>query len=219
MKEAVIILIPAYNPEKELVEIVKELQPTKIIVVNDGSENKQYFEKIKPYCEIISNEKNMGKGVALKKGFSYIIEKYPNIHGVVTVDADGQHLVKDIKNVKQVLEKTENKIVLGTRNFREKQVPIINKIGNIFINYVFDRKTKVKIRDTQTGLRGIPTKYLNEIIKIPGERYEYEINQLKFLAENVEIVQVKIATVYSKKIKSSFKRIKDSIKVLKAIIK
>lgn len=59
----------------------------------------------------------------------------------------------------------------------------------------FYRKTKVKINDTQTGLRGIPTKYLNEIIKIPGE---YEINQLKFFAKNVEIVQVKIATVYSK---------------------
>lgn len=83
----------------------------------------------------------------------------------------------------------------------------------------FYRKTKVKINDTQTGLRGIPTKYLNEIIKIPGQRYEYEINQLKFFAKNVEIVQLKIATVYSKEIKSSFKRIKDSIKVLKAMNK
>lgn len=219
MEKRVIILIPAYNPEKELVEIVKKLQANKIIVVNDGSESTKYFEEIKQYCEIINNEKNMGKGVALKRGFTYIIEKYPNVHGVVTADADGQHLVDDIEKIKRTLQKSESKIVLGTRNFKEKQVPIINKVGNIFISYVFYRKTKVKINDTQTGLRGIPKKYLNEIIKIPGERYEYEINQLKFFAKNVEIVQVKIATVYSKKIKSSFKRIKDSIKVLKAMSK
>ena len=44
---------------------------------------------------------------------------------------------KKLVEIVKKLQESESKIVLGTRKFKEKQVPIINKVGNIFISYVF----------------------------------------------------------------------------------
>ena len=67
----------------------------KIIIVDDGSNDKEIFEKITKIdkCVVISHDKNMGKGMALKSGISYykdnLSDKY---YGAVCLDCDGQHL-------------------------------------------------------------------------------------------------------------------------------
>ena len=72
----IVILIPAYEPDEKMIDLLSSLKKTKlkVIVVDDGSgENyKEVFKKAKEYAEVISYEVNRGKGVALKNGLEYI---------------------------------------------------------------------------------------------------------------------------------------------------
>ena len=71
--EKVIVIIPAYNPNEKLIELVEKID-NQIIVINDGSrEEREYiFKKISNKAIILKNEKNRGKGYSLKKGFKYV---------------------------------------------------------------------------------------------------------------------------------------------------
>ena len=85
----------------------------------------------------------------------------------------------------------------------------------------FELRTGVRINDTQTGLRGIPFKYLNNFCNVEGARYEYEINMLLFAVENnIKIIEEPIECVYLNNNKSShYRMIKDSIKIVSKILK
>lgn len=226
--EDIVIIIPAYNPDEELVRLVEELNRrkfSKIVVINDGSklECNQYFDLIKDKCYLLKNNENKGKGNALKKVFNFLRKQDCDFKAVVTVDADGQHCVEDVNNIANKLrENSKNgneKIILGSRNFYQKKIPIKNKIGNRIGAYIFRKTKKMQISDTQSGLRGIPLKYLKDFENIQGERYEYEQNCLNYIAYNhIPYEEVFIKTIYKEKQKSSFRIIKDTYRVIRAFL-
>ena len=219
MKE-IAIIIPVYNPDEELIKVVRQLKENgfeHILVIDDGSDrlHQQPFIPIQQNCDILKNKVNEGKGVALKKGFSYILQQKVPIKAVVTVDADGQHKIEDIQEVAKQTLKIEEGIVLGTRNLKANTVPFRNKLGNTIASMCFQLKTKQKLEDTQTGLRGIPLQYIEELVAIVGKRYEYEMNVLKYYAkQGIMMYEVPIETVYKEKQKSHFAAIKDSLNII-----
>ena len=224
MKDDVVIVIPAYNPSNILVEIINKLQEekyTKIIVINDGSKDKQVFDKLKNKVIVLEHAVNQGKGCALKIGFSYCSNNLKDIIGVITVDADGQHEIDDINKLYSMFQKKTNCIILGSRNFKNRNIPLKSKFGNNVMSIIVKQKTKVKIKDTQTGLRAIPIKYINEIIKLKGKRFEYETNMLLHcISKKIDIIEVPIKTIYMKNNRTSnFRPLKDSIQICKTIIK
>ena len=226
MNTKIIILIPAYNPTIDLINLVKDLKNNlyeNIVVVNDGSSESymSIFDTISNFCTTIHHSKNCGKGKALKTGFEYIYNNYQNNYICITVDADGQHLVKDINKVRNFALKNKNHLVLGCRNFKEAKVPFRNRIGNLFISLFFNLIYKVKLQDTQTGLRAIPSIYIPELLNIKGTSYEYEQNMLIYFVKNFKekISYVTITAVYNKNQSSYFNIFKDSIKILKCVFK
>ncbi len=52
-----------------------------------------------PGVRLIRHAANRGKGAALKTAFAEILRAFPDAAGVVTADADGQHLPEDIRRV------------------------------------------------------------------------------------------------------------------------
>lgn len=222
----VVPIIPSLNPDEKLIKLVDDLKKeySKIIIVNDGSDSDQIFNKLKKIgeCIILTHDINMGKGEALKTAFKYYQSHlYKKYLGVITVDSDGQHLPVDTIEMSKILEK-EDKFVLGTRLFNTKETPFRNKLGNRITSKVFKWVYKVYIKDTQTGLRAIPNRLINEMIKIPGSRFEYELNMLiKLVKQKEEIIEYDIKTVYLKNSnkKSHFKVIADSIRIYKTMFK
>lgn len=220
MKNDVLIIIPAFNPNENLVKIIKKLEEKefkKILVVNDGSDNEETFEKIKNEVIILKHNKNKGKGRALKTAFEYCTEQFDNLKAVITVDADGQHDIEDVEKMWKLVKKNKGVVVLGSRDF--KNAPICSKIGNLIINKKIHSKTNMNFKDSQTGLRAIPTEYLIDLIKVSGERYEYETNMLLyFTTQKIDIIEEEIKTIYINKNKNSnFRKVRDSIRVFKTI--
>jgi len=218
----VTILIPAYNPDNRLLQLVKDLiqaRFSRIIIVNDGSnqECNDIFKILSSYkeCLVIKHAINLGKGRALKTGFNYFLNHASDSIGVITVDADGQHAVEDIIKVRTQLLKQPKNLVLGVRDFSATNIPFRSKFGNILTRKIFTFAGGLKITDTQTGLRGIPVHFLRQLMNVSGERFEYELNMLlKCKPYNIRISEVNIQTIYIEDNKSShFNPIVDSIKI------
>lgn len=197
-----VVLIPAYMPEKALVGFSKELLEQgfkEIIVVDDGGGEpfKDIFDELKVLgCTLLTHEVNKGKGRALKTALEYILAKNLDIKGVVTADADGQHLVPDIIRVGQEMLQSGSTMVLGSRVLNKK-TPLKSRIGNAITRTVFNIVSGQKVHDTQTGLRAIPAGSLKDILLLTGEHYEYEMNMLLDAKRlNLAIKEIKIETVY-----------------------
>lgn len=217
------ILIPAYKPNIEIKNLTNELieMGYRVIVVDDGSgeDYKEIFSALDDSVIYLQHECNQGKGRAIKTGLSYVRENFSD-QGVVTADADGQHLPKDIKKVSDLLECNQNKIIIGARLFCG-QVPLRSRLGNRITRFVFAVLSGLRLKDTQTGLRGIPPLYYEEMIHLEGERYEYEMNMLMYIAKkNIPVLETDIETVYIEDNASShFNTWKDSVRIYKVILK
>ncbi len=224
----IVILIPSLDPNEKLVRTVKGMISvgfSNILLVNDGSEKENIwpFEELSvlPEVKVIGYEENHGKGYALKYGFQYVIDNYPNAAGVLTADGDGQHLPEDCLTVaKAMLERNEN--VLGCRNFKDPSVPKRNKTGNTISIFAYNFLCGIKLSDTQTGLRAIPTRYLSEYVNVEGTRFEYETNVLIYMKDkNIAFSEIPIKTVYEEDSNdgSHFRVFEDSVKIYKPLLK
>ena len=218
----VVPIIPAYNPDEKLIKLVNGLKKEfeKIIIVNDGSASNDIFKKLEKEKNIVilTHEVNKGKGEALKTAYRYYLDNLENkYHGVVTMDADGQHAISDAIEMSKLVEKLD-KTVLGTRLFNTKETPLRNKMGNRITSRVFKWLYKIYIKDTQTGLRAFPNRLIDLMTKISGSRFEYEMNVLIELVKRKEdIYEYDIKTIYleNSNKKSHFKVFSDSYKIYK----
>ncbi len=213
------ILIPAYNPDEKLLALLPKLKEhfDRIVLVNDGStKGLDVFEKAKPYVEtILVHERNRGKGAALKTGFAYL----GDTSDVITADADGQHTPADILKVAEALQTQREGLVLGVRAFTG-HVPFRSRFGNFWTRWFFFLMTGLMVRDTQTGLRGIPKELIKRIASIAGDRYEYEMAMLAD-AKNHEQkpVQIPIETIYiEENATSHFNPIQDTIRIYRSLL-
>lgn len=219
-----IVLIPAYKPDKKMIQTAKELffEGFDVIIVNDGSteEFDHVFDSASEYAQVICHSENRGKGEALKTGMRFIREHYDIPYIVVNADADGQHRTQDIIKVAAAAEMNRSKLVLGSRKM-EGKVPLRSRLGNNLTRLVYRLATQSAVYDTQTGLRAYSDKLINRLINIEGSRYEYEMNMLmKLTREGFEIVEVLIDTVYiNNNSASHFNPVKDSAKIYAEILK
>lgn len=221
----IVVLIPAYNPTDNLYKLVLELinlKFQKIIIVNDGSNKKnKIFPKLKEFseCDLLEYTENKGKGYALKFGINYYLENYKTEYkGIVTADADYQHLPNDILNISLKLIGNLDSLVLGCRNFDLDTVPNLNRFGNKLTSFIFKLLYGKKVNDTQTGLRGIPNRYLNLALEANGNRFEYEMNMLiKLSGKNINFLCIPIETVYYEESESKFNKLVDSFTIYRVL--
>src|SRR5699024_653693 len=224
----VTIVIPAYNPDKKLINLVKEIIDSSfehIIIVNDGSKAEsrdifKYLAKLKE-CTILNHAVNLGKGRALKTAFNYFLNHHKDSLGAVTVDADGQHSTEDIHKVTSKLMQRPNSLVLGVRDFSEESIPFRSRFGNVLTKKIFSFASGLSLSDTQTGLRGIPYAFMKHLMNVSGERFEYEMNMLlECKVKNVQIEEVNIETIYIEQNSSShFNSVLDSVKIYTVFLK
>ena len=163
---------------------------------------------------------NMGKGQAIKTGLSFIQSQYPADCTVVTLDADGQHRVADAKKICKVAQNHPDTIVLGSRKLREN-VPLRSRFGNTVTRLVYRISTGQRIWDTQTGLRAFSAKLIPQLLTVPGNRYEYEMNVLLTCSRTgIPVLEEEIDTIYiDNNASSHFDTVKDSWRVYKEILK
>jgi len=216
-----IAVIPAYKPDPKLIQIAQSLLErdfTAVIIINDGSglEHSDIFETLSKMSNVVilNHAINLGKGAALKNGFSYICDKWGDEVGIVTVDADGQHLVSDVEKIAAELRKNAGDLILGARSF-SREVPFRSRLGNILTRFLLKSIHGLKLADTQTGLRGMSAKRAKDFFTIRANRYDFELDMLLVSKKSgVTITEVPIEAIYLDDNKSShFNPVFDSAKI------
>ena len=223
------IVIPSYEPDERLIALLHDLDAKEmgpVIIVNDGSseEYDPIFREVESIItkrggKYISYRPNRGKGRALKTAFSYIAENMPDALGCVTADSDGQHTPECINNIIENLKAKPDNLILGVRKFEKKDIPWKSWFGNTLTIKVFSYVAGMRVSDTQSGLRGIPFKFMKELIDCKGERFEYEMQMLLECAGSYDLTEVPIQTIYESKEnhQTHFKPIRDSFRIYKIL--
>ena len=214
-------IIPAYEPDERMIKLIDELivlYKGPIVIVNDGSsaEYKPLFDEVcKKGCHYIEHEVNMGKGRALKDAFRYCIENFENLTGCVTADSDGQHKPEDILKIANTLQDKPGSLILGCRNFESDTIPWKSALGNSATTSICRTFCGIKVADVQTGLRGIPKAFMEKLLQVEGERFEFEMRMILISKNAFPITEVPIETIYDSKDehKTHFRPIRDSIRV------
>lgn len=219
-----VALIPAYEPEERLCEIVKRLCAAglRVVVVDDGSGGgyQPVFSEVCAHADLLTHAQNRGKGAALRTGLQYIRQTFGEACTVVTLDADGQHRIDDVLRVLARAQECPGTLVLGSRSF-DGDVPARSRFGNTVTRAVYRLSTGLRVRDTQTGLRAFSGGLIPMMLAIGGDRYEYEMNVLLQCAQKkIPIREETIQTVYfDNNARSHFSTFRDSARVYANILK
>lgn len=177
--EKILIIIPAYNEEKSILNTYKEIEKynkknnTKYdcIVVNDGSTDKT--EKILKDNKIphICLPANLGIGGAVQTGYRYAM--YNEYDIAIQYDGDGQHDVNYVKNIIEPIIKDKADFVIGSRfvdDISEFKTTKSRRIGISIISFFIKLVSGKKLYDITSGFRAAN----KEIIKIFAENYPQE---------------------------------------------
>lgn len=222
----VVLLVPAYNPDEAMIHLIDRLIDQgceSIVVVDDGSASncRSIFEQLENYdaVHVCAHASNLGKGAALKTGLRYIRQHLDTPRGVITADADGQHLPGDIRKLAETAARRPEEVALGCRDFGEK-TPFRSLFGNRITSYLMAFTHGIKLADTQTGLRFLPFDLIPQLVTLSGKRYEFELQCLIAAKDaGYRINQVPISSVYiDENASSHFMPIVDSIRIYRILL-
>lgn len=184
----VAIVMPAYNEEKTVGDIIRKTKKYgKVIVVDDCSKDNTSKEARKAGALVVRHNVNKGLGSALRTGFSAALKMKPDI--VITIDADGQHKPEEIGKFIHLIENGYD-FVLGQRNL--SAYPFVKKFGNFFLNWITNFVSGTHLKDTESGFRAFKADGLKKLY-LKARRYEiaveivFEVGRNKLKHTSVEI--------------------------------
>jgi glycosyltransferase involved in cell wall biosynthesis len=196
MKNNILIIIPAYNEENNILKVIDDIKTkilnADILIVNDGStDNTEEIVKNKN-IPIISLPFNFGYGNALQLGFKYAVEN--NYDFVIQFDGDGQHNADDIIEILKKLKTGKYDIVIGSRFIESSnfKISFLKKIAINFLRILIYIFSGYKIFDPTSGLQGLSKrvfKYYSKPWNFPDDYPDADIliKMLKLGYSAVEI--------------------------------
>ena len=156
--------IPAYNEEKNKAKIIVDLKKVadQILVCNDGSTDSTAEIAESLGAIVIKHPKNLGYGSAIRSIF--LKSREINAEILVTIDADGQHKIEDVKKVTKPIVDGQADISIGSRFLEEgDNAPKYRKLGINIITKVTNSSLSEKITDAQSGFRAYNNKVLQSL--------------------------------------------------------
>jgi len=195
--EGVGVVIPAYNAEKTIGRLIGELleygvDKKNIIVVDDGS--KDYTSRVVTGfgLSLVCHEKNKGKGAALMTGFD--VARTKKLNHVLTMDADGQHCVAEIKEFLKL--KGTYDLIIGSRRY--PSMPFLRRMTNRTTSLVISLLCKKHICDTQSGFRCINPEIFDKV-KLRTRNFQTEAELVVRAVRNrYRVGFVPITTIYNR---------------------
>ena len=193
-------LVPAYNEEKTISEIVRKIKKVDIlpIVIDDNSNDRTSELAKKSGALVLKQSTNKGKGEAIKTGINYVFEKLPTVKNFILIDADMQYDPEDAASLLKPLKNKNADFVMGYRDW--SAVPFRHKLGNFVWRFSFNLLFGTNLKDTNCGFVSM-NKRAAMVLK--DALYGGYIIENAMLAEavqkNLRIKQVFIKVVYKKK--------------------
>jgi glycosyltransferase involved in cell wall biosynthesis len=225
------IIVPVFNEENSISEVVdsltKEYSKSTVIVVDDGSSDKT--ELLLSQINInnlikIRLPSNKGKGAALKKGLSKVleIEKKPDSSVVIFFDSDLEINTSEIQSIINFYNNnTDIQAVFGSRflnknNFKNYGVKFIINYSLTFLSNLI---TQNKLTDMETALKSFKVNLIKKI-DLKSERFDIEPEVVFKLSKlKIKIIEVPINYIPRSKKEGKKMSFKGGIDTLIALLK
>jgi glycosyltransferase involved in cell wall biosynthesis len=190
MENTLTIIIPAYNEENSLRSFLPDvidfcrLNKFKLIIVNDGSKDNTKnildgFSDSEGLLKIIHHKVNKGYGGAIKSGIINAETKY-----VITIDADGQHLLEDVKLLYDEIIEKDAEMIVGSRRGQKVARSLYRKVGKSIIRVIARWLVRFKIYDINSGMKIYNTFLAKKYISICPDSMAYsDIIALAFISQ------------------------------------
>ncbi len=200
----IVAIIPAYNEEKTVGDIVNQVQThvNTVIVINDGSTDKTEEVALKAGAEVVSHDVNKGVGAAIRTGIEKGLKRGADV--LVSIDADGQFDPDDIPRLVEPVVAGEADFVTGSRFLLygyKPEMPRVKKIGNTLFTRIVNTITKSHFTDTQCGFRALSREAALRINLFGDFTYTQE-TFLDLVSKKMRIKEVPVKVKYYKKRKS-----------------
>lgn len=227
-KEIFSIIIPAYNEEQSIAQIIKRclsakdeiikrtfIDEVEIIVVSDGSHDNtaSIASQFVPNITLIAYEKNKGYGAAIKMGFKKSVGTY-----VSFLDADGTCNPLFFIDMLNKLKNENADICIGSRMGKNSKMPPIRRLGNLFFRSLINLIASSQITDSASGMRVIKRKSLNLIYPLPdGLHFTPAMSVRAIMDSKLKIIEIDM-DYEERQGRSKLTVVRDGIRFLKIIL-
>jgi len=215
--ESPLILIPAYNADSTVGEVVAQVRALglPVVVVDDGSTDQTGERAAQAGATVLRHPQNRGKGAALQTGFAFALRG--GVSALVTMDADGQHDAGELSNLLEAHRRRPESLIIGVRSFDPQVMPRRSRIGNRISTYWISLFAKRLHHDTQSGFRIYPRRLFS--LPLRTRRFDTETEILLWAAKlGVSLVEVPIATIYHGGHRSHFRNWEDTLRVIRLVL-
>ncbi len=166
-QKEVLIIIPAYNEEKQIGKLLEALNAPEIaavcdvLVMDDASRDATRAIARAHGAKVVTHVFNLGYGSGLQVGYKYAERR--GYRYVIQMDSDGQHDVSNVLRLYEALKTPQEDgvtpdIVIGSR-FVEGAisfpVPITKKIAFVLFRALIKFGTGRRVMDPTSGLQGL----------------------------------------------------------------
>lgn len=214
MKSSVAAIIPAFNEEKHIGDVVRRVHAKldHVLVVDDGSSDSTAAEARTAGADVIVHPQNRGKGEAIRTGLRHWQERQST--WILILDADAQHRPEEISRFLTAASAGDAKLFIGTRMNDLSRMPLVRRLVNRYMSNKISRLCGQNISDTQCGFRMLHRQLIPEML-VGADRFDYETEMLIIASrKGFRIESVPITTVYCDEV-SSIHPIHDTLRFFK----
>lgn len=172
----IVAIIPALNAERTVRAVIEQArqQIEPVVVIDDGSSDRTGDVARAAGAIVLRHDVNRGKGAALKTGFAWAREN--GYDGVITLDADGQHLPSEIPKFLRQRETGGEDLIIGGRAHLFGQMLPRRRNANRFSAWCIAKCSGVTITDSQSGFRFYSARLIDGIqLRTDGFDMESEV--------------------------------------------
>ena len=216
-RSEICVLIPAYNEEKNISFLAKQIMELgfAVAVSDDGSKDNTVKEAARLGAEVLTSSVNQGKGAALRRGFGWFSNSSYAV--LIMIDADGQHDPRELDLFREALNRNNGDLIVGNRMQDPKGMPFVRRATNRFMSWIISSVAKQPVPDTQCGYRAIRKEALKKI-RLQTARFEIESEMILQAARaGLKISSIPIRCVYAGE-KSNIHPLRDTIRFFKFLL-
>ena len=211
-------LIPCYREARHIRGVAAgvKTQLDTVLVVDDGSDDCTSDEARAAGVEVITHERNAGKGAAIKTGLRALTSR-EGVEWVLILDGDGQHLPEEIAHFLTAANEAGADLSVGNRMGDVRKMPLVRKLTNLTMSRLISLFAGQPIPDSQCGFRMFSRKLAQAFLDVPTSGFDFESEMLVLAARRgVRIGAAAVSTVYGDEV-SKIHPVRDTVRFLKLL--
>lgn len=180
------MLAPAYNEEQHIRQFIEETGAVmdglgldyEIIIIDDGSTDKTteivQQMSMNPHLELVSYTRNMGKGYAIKRGFTHATGDL-----VLLLDTDMDISPRQIVSYIRAIELGDIVLASKWHPGSRTEMPLTRRILSHAFNAMVTLLTGLRVSDTQSGMKAFRRSVLESVLpKLAIKRFAFDVELL-----------------------------------------